>query len=135
MRQDQFLDVIDRDEAERRFRAALDLRPLPAEAVPLTEALHRVLARDVLAPLAAPGLGRAHWCALPARAADTSGASDDHARTLHLNRDTLTTGRAPAEPVAPGTATAIATGAVLPRGADAVLMVEFTDVHEGLVIL
>ena len=33
LRQQQFLDVIDRDEAERRFRAALDLRPLDAETV------------------------------------------------------------------------------------------------------
>ena len=33
MHQEQFLNVIDRDEAERRFRAALDLRPLGAEEV------------------------------------------------------------------------------------------------------
>ena len=43
MQQDQFLDVIDRDEAERRFRAALDLRPLGAEAVSLDAALGRVV--------------------------------------------------------------------------------------------
>jgi putative molybdopterin biosynthesis protein len=135
MRQDQFLDVIDRDEAESRFRAALDLRPLPAEDVSLTEALHRVLARDVLAPLDVPGFDRANVDGFAVRAADTFGASEDHARTLRLNHETLTTGRAPAELVAPGTATAIATGAVVPRGADAVLMVEFTDVHEGQVIV
>ena len=34
MQQSQFLDVIDRDEAERRFRAALDLTPLGGEVVP-----------------------------------------------------------------------------------------------------
>jgi hypothetical protein len=39
MLQEQFLDVIDRDEAERRFRAVLDLRPLEAEDVPLAESL------------------------------------------------------------------------------------------------
>ena len=37
MQQHQFLDVIDRDEAERRFRAALDLSPLGAQAVPLAD--------------------------------------------------------------------------------------------------
>ncbi len=45
--QDQFLDVIDRDEAERRFRAALRLEPLVAEAVPLASALGRVLAEEI----------------------------------------------------------------------------------------
>jgi putative molybdopterin biosynthesis protein len=51
MHQDQFLDVIDRDEAERRFNAVLDLRPLHAESVPLREALGRVLSGDVVAPI------------------------------------------------------------------------------------
>ena len=55
-RQEQFLDVIDRDEAERRFRDALDLRPLEAETVPLAAALGRVLADDVIAPLDVPGV-------------------------------------------------------------------------------
>ncbi len=39
MSQDQFLDVIDRDEAERRFREVLNLEPLEAEAVRLDEPL------------------------------------------------------------------------------------------------
>ena len=50
MRQEQFLDVIDRDEAERRFRAALDLHSLPSETVALCAALGRVLSEDVVAP-------------------------------------------------------------------------------------
>jgi hypothetical protein len=41
MEQDQFLEVIDRDEAERRFRSALDLHPLPEEQLPLGAALHQ----------------------------------------------------------------------------------------------
>ena len=49
MRQDQFLDVIDRDEAERRFRGALDLRPLDDEEVSLGQLLARVL-RVTLSP-------------------------------------------------------------------------------------
>jgi putative molybdopterin biosynthesis protein len=42
--QEQFLNVIDRDEAEARFRAALSLEPLGVEQIPLTNALGRVLA-------------------------------------------------------------------------------------------
>ena len=46
--QTQFLNVVDRDEAERRFRRAIDLRPLDSQTVTLDEALGRVLAADVV---------------------------------------------------------------------------------------
>jgi putative molybdopterin biosynthesis protein len=135
MQQDQFLDVIDRDEAERRFRAALDLRPLGAEDVPLGEALHRVLARDVVAPLDVPSFDRSNVDGFAVRAEDTFGAAEDQPRTLRLNAEVLATGIAPRQTVAAGRATAIATGAVVPRGADAVVMVEFTDVEGPTLIV
>lgn len=131
MLQDQFLEVLDRDEAERRFHAVLDLRPLPAEEVPLTQALGRVLAYDVVAPLDVPGFDRSDVDGFAVRAEDTYGASEAHPRILLLNPETITPGRQPQKPVTAGTATAIATGAMLPRGADAVVMVEFTDVVQG----
>src|SRR2546423_2783848 len=129
MQQDQFLDVIDRDEAERRFHAVLDLRPLPAEDVPLALALQRVLARDVVAPHDVPGFDRSNVDGFAVQAADTFGASEDVPRLLRLNPEVLATGMTPHESVRQGTATAIATGAMLPRGADAVVMVEHTDVR------
>jgi putative molybdopterin biosynthesis protein len=134
-RQQQFLDVIDRDEAERRFRAALDLRPLGAEAVALADALGRVLAEDVAAPLDVPSFDRSNVDGFAVQAADTFGASEDRPRLLRLNAETLATGVAPRDSVRPGTATAIATGAMLPRGADAVVMIEFTDVRDGQLVL
>ncbi len=42
MKQTQFLEVVDRDVAERRFRGALDLSPLGEEQVPLSACLGRV---------------------------------------------------------------------------------------------
>src|SRR5690242_6977082 len=128
MQQEQFLDVIDRDEAERRFRAALDLRPLESEEVPLAEALHRVLAHDVVAPVDVPSFDRSNVDGFAVRAEDTFGASEDQPRTLRLNAEMLPAGVVARQAVAAGTATAIATGAVVPRGADAVVMVEYTDV-------
>src|SRR5438132_64740 len=80
MRQHQFLDVIDRDEAERRFRAALDLRPLGAESVPLAAALGRVLAEDAVAPLDVPGFDRSNVDGFAVRAEDTFGAADEQPR-------------------------------------------------------
>src|SRR6266853_285749 len=92
MQQDQFLDVIDRDEAERRFRAALDLRPLAAESVPLAEALGRVLAEDVVAPLDVPSFDRSNVDGFAVHAEDTFGASDEQPRILHLNAESLVPG-------------------------------------------
>jgi putative molybdopterin biosynthesis protein len=135
MRQEQFLDVIDRDEAERRFHAALDLRALPAEEVPLAEALGRVLADDVVAPLDVPGFDRSNVDGFAVRAEDTFGASDDHPRQLRLHADVIVPGIAPTQTVTPGTALALATGAVVPRGADAVVMVEHTDADAGQLIV
>jgi putative molybdopterin biosynthesis protein len=131
MQQDQFLDVIDRDEAERRFRAALDLRPLSAEDIPLADALGRVLAVDVVAPLDVPGFDRSNVDGFAVRAEDTFGASEETPCTLRLNGETLATGIEPRQTVEPGTATAIATGAIVPRGTDAVVMIEYTDSEAG----
>jgi putative molybdopterin biosynthesis protein len=128
MQQAQFLDVIDRDEAERRFRAALDLRPLPAEEVALADALGRVVAVDVVAPRDVPGFDRANVDGFAVRAEDTFGANDDQPRRLRLNAEVLATGVESRQTVTPGTATAIATGAIVPRGANGVVMIEYTDV-------
>ncbi len=135
LRQQQFLDVIDRDEAERRFRAVLDLRPLEAETVSLSDALGRVLSGDVVAPLDVPSFDRSNVDGFAVQAADTFGASEDRPRSLRLNEETLATGIVPRQQVASGTATAIATGAMLPRGVDAVVMIEYTDVRDDRLIL
>jgi putative molybdopterin biosynthesis protein len=127
MQQEQFLTVIDRDEAERRFRSVLDLRPLDAEEVPLGVALGHVLAEDVVSKVDVPGFDRSDVDGFAVRAEDTFGADETSPRHLRLNPETLATGIVPRMSVEAGTATPIATGAVLPRGADAVVMVEFTD--------
>ncbi len=129
--QEQFLDVIDRDEAERRFHAVLDLKPLGAELAPLAESLGRVLAEDVIAPHDVPGFDRSNVDGFAVRSADTFGAEEERPVRLRLNAEELATGVAPSLVVQPGTATLIATGAVIPRGADAVVMVEYTETLFG----
>src|SRR6516165_9848301 len=92
-RQEQFLDVIDRDEAERRFHAVLDLRPLEAEEAALSVALQRVLAQDVVAPLDVPSFDRSNVDGFAVRAEDTFEASEDRPRTLRLNGEVLGPGQ------------------------------------------
>ena len=128
-RQEQFLEVVGRDEAERRFHVHLRLAPLGEEAVPLARALGRVLARDVAAPVDVPGFDRAGVDGFAVRAEDTADATEARPAVLRLNAEVLTPGVRPALTVAPGTATVIATGGMLPRGADAVAMVEHTELH------
>jgi putative molybdopterin biosynthesis protein len=130
-RQEQFLEVVSAEEAQARFSRHLDLAPLPGESVPLDEALGRVLAADVAAAVDAPPFDRSNVDGFAVRAADTTGASDGAPRLLRLNDEVIVCGRAPALTVASGTATAIATGGVLPRGADAVVMIEHTELIEA----
>jgi putative molybdopterin biosynthesis protein len=125
--QQQFLNVIDRDEAERQFRRAIDPGPLGAEAVPLAEALGRVLAEDVIARVDVPSFDRSNYDGYAIRAADSYGAAEESPRRLALLDEVLSTGVVPRGEVTPGTAVSIATGAMLPRGADAVMMVEHTE--------
>ncbi len=132
MRQEQFLKVVSREEAERRFRAAADFSPLRAEEAPLGAALGRVLAEEVRAPVDVPGFPRSNVDGFAVRAADTYGASEEAPRRLRVAGTLLPGGAGGAELVA-GAAGAIATGAAVPRGADAVVMVEDTDAREGVV--
>ena len=129
-RQEQFLEVVSAAEARRRFEACIDRSPLPAQAQPLAAILGRVLAIDVIAPVDAPPFDRSNVDGFAVRAADTVGASDSAPKQLRINAEVIACGVVPAVEVLPGTATAIATGGVIPRGADAVVMIEQTELIE-----
>ena len=128
--QEQFLDVIDRDEAEARFRSALVLKPLGAERIALTEALGRVLASDVIARVDVPSFDRSNVDGFAVRAADTFGASELSPKSVRLLAESLDAGTAPTVEVQSGEAVAIATGGMVPRGADAILMIEYSEVRD-----
>ena len=131
MKQEQFLEILDRDEAERRWQAALQLDPLPAEDCVLEQALGRVLATDVRTHVDVPSFDRSNLDGFAVRAQDTYGATEERPVRLRLNSEVIPTGVHPAQEVLQGTATSIATGGMLPRGADAVIAVEHTDLEEG----
>ncbi len=105
-------------------------RRLALKSLPLASALSRVLAADVIAPVDAPPFDRSNVDGFAVRAADTIGASDGSPRRLTLNPEVISCGVEPVVEVKPGTATAIASGGVIPRGADAVLMIEQTELIE-----
>jgi putative molybdopterin biosynthesis protein len=126
-RQEQFLEVITRDEAAARFQRHLRLEPLGTERIALGSALRRVLAHTIIAEVDVPGFDRSNVDGFAVVAADTYGALEEAAREVELNGEIIEPGRVPAEAVTPGYASLIATGGMLPRGADAVIMVEHTE--------
>jgi putative molybdopterin biosynthesis protein len=127
LKQTQFLEVLDRDEAERRWRLVVGRDSLSSETIGLDVALDRVLAEDVRATVDVPGFDRSNMDGFAVRAADTFGASEEEPVRLRLNAEILATGILPGTEVEAGTATTIATGGMLPRGADAVAPIEITD--------
>ena len=131
--QEQFLQVLDRDEAERQFRAALDLSPRGIERIPLDAALGRILAADVLAPVDVPSFDRANVDGFAVVAEDTFGASEEVPRVVQLIDEQIHTGIVPKAAIRSGEAAAIATGGMMPRGADAVVMVEHAEARAGAV--
>ena len=131
--QEQFLQVLDRDEAERRFRAALDLSPRGLERIPLDAALGRILAVDVHAPVDVPSFDRSNVDGFAVVAEDTFGASEEIPRVVRLVDEHIHTGIVPKAGIRSGEAAAIATGGMMPRGADAVVMVEHAEMSAGTV--
>ncbi len=103
-----------------------DLAPTEVESVHLDEALGRTPAGAVVAPHALPGFARSTVDGFAVRAADTFGASEGLPSYLDV-LGSVPMGRPPEVTVRAGGAVAVPTGAVLPDGADAVVMVEHTQ--------
>ncbi len=135
MKQEQFLDVTPVAEAHRLWHDALALAPMPTEEVALAVAHGRVLADDVRAPSDVPAFDRSNVDGFAVRAADTAGASEREPATLRLAGAAIDAGHAPEGEVETGGTRAIATGGVIPRGADAVVMVEDTEVAGDRVLV
>jgi putative molybdopterin biosynthesis protein len=87
-----------------------------------------VLAADVVSPVDVPSFDRANVDGFALVAEDTFGASEEVPRRVSLTHEVIHTGIVPKTVVRSGEAVAIATGGMMPRGADAVVMVEHADV-------
>lgn len=97
--------------------------PAATESVPLDEAAGRVLCEDVFAPEDLPSFTRSTVDGYAVRARDTFGASEGLPALLAI-RGCIRAGECPSQGLGQGDAIPICTGAMLPDGADAVVMVE-----------
>ncbi|MBR1151003.1 molybdopterin biosynthesis protein [Bradyrhizobium sp. JYMT SZCCT0428] len=125
--QDQFLIILSREEALARFEAALFPRAVPSERWALADALGCALAEDVVAPIDVPPFDRSNVDGFAVRSVDLASAGEATPVRMMLNDEVIACGTAPTRPVLSGTATSIATGGPVPRGADAIVMVEHTQ--------
>jgi putative molybdopterin biosynthesis protein len=124
----EFRDLAPPAEAHEAI-ASLDLTGDP-ETVPLAEARGRVLSERVDAELDVPGFDRASMDGYAVRARDTFGADEADPVTLDLAGE-VHAGVEPGVTVEAGTCAEISTGAVMPDGADAVVVVERTTETDG----
>jgi molybdopterin molybdotransferase len=127
----QFFRVKSAAEARALFQRTAP--KMPSETVAVAEGLGRVAATEVRSPIDLPEFRRAVVDGYAVRAADTFGASAALPSYLPLGGEVVM-GQAAGIPLVPGRAVRIATGGMLPEGADAVVMVEYTEaLPDGIV--
>ena len=121
-----FHKLIDLNEVTSIINKYISLRPLGVEEIKLINALGRVLAEDVYAPIDHPPFDRSEVDGYAVRAEDTYGADENRPVKLIIS-GSIEVGVKPSVEVSKGSAIEIATGAMIPRGANAVVMVEYTS--------
>lgn len=112
---------------EEALKIVLDhTQELDTHAVDLADTLGQVLAEDVRSDMNMPPFDKSAMDGYAVVAADTAGASEDRPAVLDVLED-IPAGSTPTQEISPGKAARIMTGAPVPKGADAVQMVEFTE--------
>jgi molybdopterin molybdotransferase len=111
-----------------------EIKPLGLESVDITSALGRVIGEDIAARGANPPWDNSAMDGYAVRAGDAKGASGENPAKLSVLYD-LPAGSVPKGPVGQGQAVRIMTGAPVPDGADAVVMVEKTESGDGFVLV
>jgi len=115
-------------EAQEIIRREISLEPLSVEGVTLSKAFNRVLATDMVSSLDIPPFNRSTVDGYAVRAKDTFRARENRPSKLEICGK-ANAGETSGAAVKKGTSVEIVTGAPIPSGADAVVMIEDTDLH------
>ena len=114
---------------EARERILANFRPVETTTLPLARATSRTLAGDIVAKTDLPPFDNSSVDGFALRVSDTTGATSTSPRTLEVVAD-IRAGDYSATPLQPGQAARIMTGAAIPPGAEAVVMIEDTDFND-----
>ncbi len=120
-----FHKLVTPEEALEKLSEYIKLKPLGTEEVSLEEALGRVLAEDIVAKVNSPPFDRSTVDGYAVRSVDVAGARENAPVKMKVI-GRVEAGEIPNVNVSQGEAVEVATGAPIPPGADAVVMVEFT---------
>jgi molybdopterin molybdotransferase len=121
----RFLNVVPVADA---VATVIRISPMPVrEIIPLESSVGRILIAAVTADTDIPGFDRSVVDGYAVRAADTAGAGDAIPALLHCAGRIAMGRQDDSTVIGPGTCTYIPTGGVLPEGADATVMVEYTE--------
>ena len=121
-----FRKLMSLDEAKKTIQQHFSPKPSSADEAKLLEAYNRILAEDVIATLDIPPFNRSTVDGYAVKAEDTFGAEENKPKRLRIC-GTVTVGEPPEIAVRCGSGAEIVTGAPLPEGADAVVMLEHTE--------
>jgi molybdopterin molybdotransferase len=119
----EFFNVIDLDQV---FEYIPEFAPVGIEETNVADSLGRIIAQDIVADTDLPDFRRATMDGFAVKGASTFGASDGNPAYLAV-KGSVAMGAAADQVIGPGEAVKIATGGMLPRGADSVIMVEHTE--------
>jgi len=119
------------------LQTVLDYRtkfpPVKTEEIPLVETVGRILAEDIVADVDLPDFPRTIVDGYALQGASTFGASEGNPAFLAVI-GSVEMGESPEATIGPGEAVRIATGGMLPQGADSVVMVEHTQTIDDATI-
>ncbi|MCC6503558.1 MAG: molybdopterin molybdotransferase MoeA [Deltaproteobacteria bacterium] len=111
-----------------------EIKPLGLESVDIASALGRVIGEDIAARWPNPPFDNSAMDGYAVRTIDVKGASNESPAKLSVIYD-LPAGSVPQGPIGPAQAVRIMTGAPVPEGADAVVMVEKTESGDGFTLI
>ncbi|MGZ7118069.1 MAG: molybdenum cofactor synthesis domain-containing protein [Methanobacterium sp.] len=124
----EFLKITDLEKVQNIVKNIPFKRKI--ERISFKNAYRRVLAEDIYATIDLPPFDRVLMDGYAVKAEDTFGASEDEPSILKL-LETVMAGEVASKTVKKGTCIEVSTGAPLPEGADAVVMIEYSEIEDG----
>lgn len=125
-----FRTLLSLEDARKKLREHFSPHPTGCEEAPVQSTIGRILAEDVWVPIDVPGFDRATMDGYAVKASGTFGAEENSPVKVKVV-GAVETGEDPQVRIQAGEAAEISTGAAVPKGADAVVMVEYTQRRES----
>lgn len=128
----EFRSLLSLNEARSQVLSRLPV--LCETRVPLDSASGHILAEKIISDVDVPGFRRASMDGYAIRSADSNSSREDQPLVLKL-AGAVPMGAVPKIQVNPGTAAEVSTGSMMPQGADAVVMIEYSEAREDSVLV